>query len=140
MPSCPVSPLALRHPLLQTGTLRWTCRPRHGHTAWDRPARWAAQHKRLGVQFCALLPACLPLEPHLQKRHGHAALLRSPLPYPAPPHCHLPCLQVLVLRLKTVGTVEERVVGVASDKAQLADRSITGGCCAAGSCCRSDAE
>lgn len=34
--------------------------------------------------------------------------------------------QVLVLRLKTVGTVEERIVAVASDKAQLADRSITG--------------
>lgn len=33
---------------------------------------------------------------------------------------------MLVLRLKTVGTVEERVVGVASEKAQLADRSITG--------------
>jgi hypothetical protein len=33
-----------------------------------------------------------------------------------------------VLRLKTVGTVEERVVGVAMGKAQLADRSITGGC------------
>ena len=41
----------------------------------------------------------------------------------AAPPC---CPQVLVLRLKTVGTVEERVVGVASDKAQLADRSITG--------------
>ncbi|KAL4430828.1 hypothetical protein ABPG75_006084 [Micractinium tetrahymenae] len=35
--------------------------------------------------------------------------------------------EVLVLRLKTVGTVEERIVAVASDKAQLADRSITGG-------------
>ena len=42
-----------------------------------------------------------------------------------PPTAH--CPQVLVLRLKTTGTVEDRVVGVASDKAQLADRSITGG-------------
>ncbi|KAI3433655.1 hypothetical protein D9Q98_003464 [Chlorella vulgaris] len=35
--------------------------------------------------------------------------------------------EVLVLRLKTLGTVEERVVQVAADKALLADRSITGG-------------
>jgi SNF2 family DNA or RNA helicase len=35
-------------------------------------------------------------------------------------------VQVLVLRLKTLGTVEERVVQVAADKALLADRSITG--------------
>ena len=89
------------------------------------------------VRYC--LHACFP-EAHLQKPHGHAALLWSPLPHPAPPHCHLPCLQVLVLRLQTVGTVEERVVGVASDKAQLADRSITGGWRSTGSCCRSGAE
>lgn len=34
---------------------------------------------------------------------------------------------MLVLRLVTSGTVEERVVGVSADKAALADRSITGG-------------
>lgn len=34
---------------------------------------------------------------------------------------------VLVLRLQTVGTVEERVTAVAADKRGMADRSITGG-------------
>lgn len=71
------------------------------------------------------LPDCLPAS-----CTSPAALqgAKAPLPFlPAPLRC-TPCLQVLVLRLKTVGTVEERVVEAASDKAQLADRSITGGC------------
>ena len=34
---------------------------------------------------------------------------------------------VLVLRLQTAGTVEERVTAVAEDKKGMADRSITGG-------------
>lgn len=49
---------------------------------------------------------------------------------PSPSHCAaLPhAAQVLVLRLQTSGTVEERIVQVASDKRSMADRSITGGC------------
>ena len=35
--------------------------------------------------------------------------------------------EVLVLRLQTVGTVEERVMAVAAEKLGMADRSITGG-------------
>ena len=44
--------------------------------------------------------------------------------------------QVLVLRLKTSGTVEERIIDVASDKRSMADRSITG-TYATGQCSRS---
>ena len=39
--------------------------------------------------------------------------------------------QVLVLRLQTLGTVEERIVRIASEKRHMADRSITGGAASA---------
>ena len=115
----------------QTGTPRWIFRRRRGRTAWGRldrcmlqlrlwnHLRWAAH---AGLLSCCSLacPAslyCITV-PSTYRR-------TDALPIPVPP-------QVLVLRLKTVGTVEERVVGVASDKAQLADRSITGGLCRPG--------
>lgn len=71
-----------------------------------------APHPSIGACRC-----CSPCLPWLH-----------PLYPPHFPHTHVYGMgvQVLVLRLKTLGTVEERVVQVAADKALLADRSITG--------------
>lgn len=42
------------------------------------------------------------------------------------PVCPSGHLQVLVLRLQTCGTVEERIIEVASQKLSMTDKSITG--------------
>ena len=92
--------------------------------AQARAHRLGQQHEVRGCGAGRPIPVmvCVPQRPPACQRHSLAS--STPRPAARPPG---PRPQVKVLRLVTAGSIEERVVDVASGKAQLADRSITGG-------------
>ena len=59
-----------------------------------------------------------------QRACMRAARAAPPPPPPRDLPARLAGVQVLVVRLVTAGTIEERVVGVAADKRAIADRCV----------------
>ena len=98
------------------------------HALFNAVRGMLAQHNHSqSLHTCARTMA---LDRRKTQQEGGERQWQSQLSFlgPVPPMAHrLVVMQVLVLRLQTAGSIEERVAAVAGSKRTFADRSITGG-------------